>query len=78
MSALRIFIVAGEASGDALGAALMRALRAARADIVFAGVGGEAMARIGDQRDQRGHVLRGPGARHQGLARLGGVAGIAD
>lgn len=47
MSAPRIFVVAGEASGDQLGAALMRALRAARPQAVFAGVGGEAMAREG-------------------------------
>lgn len=39
-----VFIVAGEASGDALGAALMRALRKAHPSIRFAGVGGEAMA----------------------------------
>jgi lipid-A-disaccharide synthase len=40
----RIFIVAGEHSGDALGAKLMAAMKA-RADmpIVFSGVGGEAM-----------------------------------
>ena len=47
MSAPRIFLVAGEASGDQLGAALMRALRAARPETVFSGVGGEAMAREG-------------------------------
>ncbi len=47
MTAPRIFLVAGEASGDQLGAALMRALRAARRDIAFTGVGGEAMAREG-------------------------------
>ncbi|PPD45912.1 MAG: lipid-A-disaccharide synthase [Methylocystis sp.] len=47
MSAPRIFIIAGEASGDALGAALMRALRAARPNVVFNGVGGEAMTREG-------------------------------
>ncbi|HEY8125619.1 MAG TPA: lipid-A-disaccharide synthase [Methylocystis sp.] len=47
MSAPRIFLVAGEASGDQLGAALMRALRAARPETVCAGVGGEAMAREG-------------------------------
>jgi len=47
LSAPRIFLVAGEASGDQLGAALMRALRAARPETVFAGVGGEAMAREG-------------------------------
>lgn len=42
-----VFLVAGEASGDLLGALLMRALRAARPDISFAGVGGDAMAREG-------------------------------
>lgn len=45
--ALRIFIVAGEESGDRLGAALMTALtmRAEGRPIVFAGVGGEHMER---------------------------------
>lgn len=43
----RIFLVAGEASGDQLGAALMRALRAAHPRTAFAGVGGEAMTREG-------------------------------
>jgi lipid-A-disaccharide synthase len=43
----RIFIVAGEASGDALGGALMQALREARADVVFQGVGGKAMSSAG-------------------------------
>ncbi|MFY9832011.1 MAG: lipid-A-disaccharide synthase, partial [Methylocystis sp.] len=37
----RIFVVAGEASGDHLGALLMRALRAAEPGVVVAGVGGE-------------------------------------
>lgn len=41
--ALKIFIVAGEHSGDALGAKLIDALRAKRPDIVFAGVGGHDM-----------------------------------
>jgi len=49
LSAPRIFFVAGEPSGDALGAGLMRALRAARPGAVFAGVGGEAMRREGLQ-----------------------------
>ena len=40
---LAIHLIAGEASGDHLGAALMRALRAARPDVRFAGVGGAAM-----------------------------------
>ena len=41
-------------------------------------VGVERVARIGDQRDQRRHVLRRPGARHQRLARGGGVRRGAD
>ena len=45
---LRIFIVAGEHSGDQLGFKLMRALSAMTGDRVsFRGVGGEAMAREG-------------------------------
>lgn len=43
----RIFLIAGEASGDQLGAHLMRALRASRPEVSFFGVGGEAMAREG-------------------------------
>jgi lipid-A-disaccharide synthase len=42
-----IYLVAGEASGDALGARLMAALRARRPDVAFAGVGGEQMAAQG-------------------------------
>jgi len=46
--ALRIFIVAGEESGDRLGAALMAALTMrARRPIAFAGVGGDHMERQG-------------------------------
>ena len=41
---MRIALVAGEHSGDQLGFKLMRALRAAAGDVVFTGVGGEAMA----------------------------------
>jgi len=44
---LRIWLVAAEASGDRLGAALMRALRKRCATIVFAGVGGPEMAAEG-------------------------------
>lgn len=47
MPAPRIFLVAGETSGDHLGAGLMQALRAARPDVVIDGVGGEEMARAG-------------------------------
>ena len=43
----RIFLVAGEASGDQLGALLMRALRGAAPQVEFLGVGCEAMAREG-------------------------------
>jgi lipid-A-disaccharide synthase len=45
-AALRVFIVAGEESGDRLGAPLMRAL-AERATVSFSGVGGAEMARAG-------------------------------
>ena len=44
---LKIFIVAGEHSGDALGAKLMDALRAKHAAITFSGVGGHDMAEHG-------------------------------
>ncbi|WP_259779761.1 lipid-A-disaccharide synthase [Aestuariispira ectoiniformans] len=40
---LKIFLVAGEASGDALGARLMAALKTLSADITFCGVGGPLM-----------------------------------
>lgn len=43
----RIFIVAAEASGDALGADLIDALRVRAPDTVFAGVGGAAIASRG-------------------------------
>lgn len=41
-----VYIVAGEASGDVLGARLVQALRAARPGLHFAGIGG---ARLGEQ-----------------------------
>ncbi|MDE2579217.1 MAG: lipid-A-disaccharide synthase [Hyphomicrobiales bacterium] len=44
---MKIFLVAGEPSGDALGARLMDALRALRGDVAFFGVGGPAMGRAG-------------------------------
>lgn len=44
---LRIFLVAGEASGDQLGASLMRGLKSLHPDIEFHGVGGRAMAAEG-------------------------------
>lgn len=44
---LQVFLVAGEESGDRLGAALMRAIRSERSDVRFRGVGGEKMAAEG-------------------------------
>lgn len=44
---MRIAIVAGEASGDLLGAELIRAVRAHRSDIEFYGVGGPKMQAAG-------------------------------
>lgn len=49
--ALRMFIVAGEASGDALGANLIRALNSKWRGIAFTGVGGERMRSAGLQKD---------------------------
>jgi lipid-A-disaccharide synthase len=42
-----IYIIAGEASGDVLGARQIAALRKARPDLSFAGIGGERMAEQG-------------------------------
>jgi lipid-A-disaccharide synthase len=42
-----IYLIAGEQSGDVLGARLMHALKAQRPDVTFAGVGGSAMAAQG-------------------------------
>ena len=44
---LLIFLVAGEESGDRLGAPLMRAIRERQNEVAFAGVGGSEMAREG-------------------------------
>lgn len=44
---MRVAIVAAEASGDLLGAGLMRALRERHPDIVFEGVGGARMQAVG-------------------------------
>lgn len=40
---MKVFVVAGEPSGDKLGQAVMSALRARQPDIVFAGIGGPLM-----------------------------------
>ncbi|WP_376090593.1 lipid-A-disaccharide synthase [Roseomonas sp. CCTCC AB2023176] len=42
-----IYVVAGEASGDVLGARLIARLRGRRPDLAFAGIGGERMAEQG-------------------------------
>jgi lipid-A-disaccharide synthase len=42
-----VYLIAGEQSGDILGARLMQAIRASRPDVAFAGVGGSAMAEQG-------------------------------
>ena len=42
-----VYLIAGEASGDMLGARLIAALRRARPDLTFAGLGGDRMAEQG-------------------------------
>ena len=42
----KIFVIAGEASGDILGADLMQAIAEKKSDVVFAGVGGEEMEKF--------------------------------
>ncbi len=42
-----IYLIAGEPSGDQLGARLMRAIRRRHPDVIFAGIGGAAMAAEG-------------------------------
>ncbi|MCX7932402.1 MAG: lipid-A-disaccharide synthase [Rhodovarius sp.] len=42
-----VYLIAGEASGDVLGARLIAALRARAPDLAFAGIGGERMAEQG-------------------------------
>ncbi len=46
-AALKVFLIAGEASGDRLGAALMAGLRALSPGVEFAGIGGAAMTDAG-------------------------------
>jgi len=49
MKPYRVFVVAGEPSGDELAAELVQALRARRPDLVIEGVGGEKLASQGIQ-----------------------------
>ncbi len=44
---LHVFLIAGEPSGDRLGAALMAGLKALHPGVTFAGIGGSAMAEEG-------------------------------
>ncbi len=46
---MRVFVTAGEASGDKLGAALMQGLRALRPNVTFEGIGGPRMIEEGLQ-----------------------------
>ncbi|MCL3880677.1 lipid-A-disaccharide synthase [Marivita sp. GX14005] len=46
---MRVFVIAGEASGDKLGAALMAGLRAHAPDVTFEGIGGARMIEAGLQ-----------------------------
>lgn len=49
MTPLRIFMVAGEASGDLLAREVVEAIRGKTEDVVFAGIGGRELASIGIQ-----------------------------
>ena len=49
MGTLRLFLIAGEPSGDRLGAALMQGLRELQPDVEFAGIGGPLMQAQGLQ-----------------------------
>ena len=44
---VKVFIIAGEPSGDRLGGALMASLKTLRPDIAFEGIGGSVMAAQG-------------------------------
>ena len=47
MTGLRVFVIAGEASGDALGAELIKGLRALSSGVEFRGIAGPQMQRLG-------------------------------
>jgi lipid-A-disaccharide synthase len=73
----RIFLIAGEASGDLHGALLAEALRRADPDVILEGVGGERMAAAGVRLVQRSEEMAVTGflevVRH--LPRLGRILG---
>ena len=46
-NAKKIYIIAGESSGDALGAKLIRALKEKNPDVTFSGIGGSRMEKEG-------------------------------
>ena len=63
---MKLYFVAGEASGDARGAELIRALQARRAELQISGFGGPRMESLAE-----------PGALHEWIDRAG-VVGIID
>ncbi|MEE3058732.1 MAG: lipid-A-disaccharide synthase [Pseudomonadota bacterium] len=78
MSAPHIMIVAGETSGDLLGADLIEAIRALYPDAAFSGVGGPAMIRAGFSSlfDMSEIAIMGLGPILANLRRLFGLVGL--
>ena len=78
MSAPHIMIVAGEASGDLLGADLIKAVRALYPSAAFSGVGGPAMIRAGFSSlfDMSEIAIMGLGPILANLRRLFGLVGL--
>ncbi len=61
---MRVYIVAGEPSGDLLASGLMKALRKVAPDVEFRGVGGEAMTAAGEILPQTAAGFAGGDVRH--------------
>ncbi|MEC8247656.1 MAG: lipid-A-disaccharide synthase, partial [Pseudomonadota bacterium] len=78
MSAPHIIIVAGETSGDLLGADLIKAVRVLYPDAAFSGVGGPAMIRTGfsSHFDISEIAVMGLGPILANLRRLFGLVGL--